>query len=63
LIHCYLEVRGSVASLGGKEAIGLVGTRKLYGASANFMKKMIDNRYLFLLGGPALMLKKGRNPF
>jgi len=57
------NIRGSVASLGGKEAIGLVGTRKLYGASANFMKKMIDNRYLFLLGGPALMLKKGRNPF
>ncbi|MFC5711161.1 NAD(P)/FAD-dependent oxidoreductase [Thalassorhabdus alkalitolerans] len=57
------EIKGTVASLGGKEAIGVVGNKKLYGNSANFMKKMIDNRYLFLLGGPALVLKKGKNPF
>ncbi|WP_368503402.1 NAD(P)/FAD-dependent oxidoreductase [Alkalihalophilus sp. As8PL] len=56
------DIKGTVASLGGKEAIGVVGTRKLFGAQANFMKKMIDNRYLFLLGGPALVLKKGKNP-
>lgn len=63
LEHFEPNIRGSVASLGGKEAIGLIGTRKVYGGTANFMKKMIDNRYLFLLGGPSLMLKKGRNPF
>ncbi|WP_100373904.1 NAD(P)/FAD-dependent oxidoreductase [Bacillus sp. FJAT-45037] len=57
------DIKGTVASLGGKEAIGVVGTRKLFGAQANFMKKMIDNRYLFLLGGPGLVLKKGKNPF
>src|SRR5690606_37188901 len=34
------NIRGSVASLGGKEAIGLVGNSKIFGASANFMKKM-----------------------
>ncbi|KHF41096.1 NAD(P)/FAD-dependent oxidoreductase [Halalkalibacter okhensis] len=56
------DIKGTVASLGGKEAIGVVGTRKLFGTSANFMKKMIDNRYLFLLGGPALVLKRGKNP-
>ncbi|MDV2886128.1 NAD(P)/FAD-dependent oxidoreductase [Alkalihalophilus pseudofirmus] len=56
------DIKGTVASLGGKEAIGVVGTRKLFGAQANFMKKMIDNRYLFLLGGPGLVLKKGKNP-
>ncbi|MET3506986.1 NADH dehydrogenase [Halalkalibacter oceani] len=57
------DIKGTVASLGGKEAIGVVGTRKLFGSSANFMKKMIDNRYLFLLGGPGLVLKKGKSPF
>ncbi|WP_088103962.1 NAD(P)/FAD-dependent oxidoreductase [Halalkalibacter urbisdiaboli] len=56
------DIKGTVASLGGKQAIGVVGSRKLFGASANFMKKMIDNRYLFLLGGPGLVMKKGKNP-
>nr|WP_026104969.1 NAD(P)/FAD-dependent oxidoreductase [Halalkalibacterium ligniniphilum] len=57
------EIKGTVASLGGKEAIGVVGSRKLFGSSASFMKKMIDNRYLFLLGGPSLVMKKGKSPF
>lgn len=57
------DIKGTVASLGGKEAIGAVGSRKLYGATANFMKKMIDNRYLFTLGGVGLTLKKGKKPF
>ncbi|MED1563686.1 NAD(P)/FAD-dependent oxidoreductase [Alkalihalobacillus alcalophilus] len=56
------DIKGTVASLGGKEAIGVVGSRKLYGTPANFMKKMIDNRYLFLLGGPGLALKRGKSP-
>ncbi|MBM7097028.1 NAD(P)/FAD-dependent oxidoreductase [Bacillus sp. H-16] len=54
------EIKGTVASLGGKEAIGLVGSRKVYGSSASAVKKMIDNRYLFLLGGMPLVLKKGK---
>ena len=57
------DIKGTVASLGGKEAIGAVGSRKLYGGTANFMKKMIDNRYLLLLGGVGLVLKKGKKPF
>ena len=57
------EIKGTVASLGGNEAIGVVGNKKLFGSSASFMKKMIDNRYLFLLGGPGLVLKRGKNPF
>ena len=56
-------IRGTVASLGGKEAIGVVGTKKLFGSQASFMKKMIDNLYLYLLGGTGLMLKYGKNPF
>lgn len=54
------DIKGTVASLGGKEAIGLVGERKLYGNSASAVKKLIDNRYLFLLGGLPLVLKKGK---
>ncbi|WP_088032706.1 NAD(P)/FAD-dependent oxidoreductase [Evansella clarkii] len=54
------EIKGTVASLGGKEAIGIVGERKLYGGSASAMKKIIDNRYLYLLGGMPLVLKKGK---
>lgn len=56
------DIKGTVASLGNKEAIGIVGSKKLYGSSANFMKKMIDNRYLYLLGGASLVMKKGKSP-
>jgi len=54
------DIKGTVASLGGKEAVGIVGERKLYGNSASAVKKLIDNRYLFLLGGLPLVLKKGK---
>ncbi|WP_416147080.1 NAD(P)/FAD-dependent oxidoreductase [Salipaludibacillus sp. HK11] len=57
------DIKGTVASLGGKEAIGIVGERKLYGNSASAVKKIIDNRYLFLLGGMPLVLKKGKLKF
>jgi NADH:ubiquinone reductase (H+-translocating) len=54
------DIKGTVASLGHGEAIGLVFGRKYFGATAAFLKKMIDNRYLFLLGGIGLVLKKGK---
>ncbi|MCF6409050.1 NAD(P)/FAD-dependent oxidoreductase [Pseudalkalibacillus salsuginis] len=54
------EIKGTVASLGKGEAIGKVGNKKLYGATAAAMKKIIDNRYLFLLGGIPLVVKKGK---
>jgi NADH dehydrogenase len=55
------ESKGTVASLGKDEGIGVVfGNRKLFGAKAMAMKKIIDNRYLFMLGGPGLVLKKGK---
>lgn len=56
------HIRGTVCSLGGKEAVGVVGERKITGSGANFVKKMIENRYLFLLGGLSLMFKKGKYP-
>ncbi|TCP26583.1 NADH dehydrogenase [Scopulibacillus darangshiensis] len=53
--------KGTVASLGHGDAIGVVfGDKKLKGTSAAAMKKVIDDRYLFLLGGPGLLLKKGK---
>ncbi len=54
------DIKGTVASLGGGEAIGKVGNKKLYGRTASAMKKVIDNRYLFMLGGPGLVWKKGK---
>lgn len=53
--------KGTVASLGNTDAIGVVfGDRKLFGRSASIMKKVIDNRYLLKLGGVGLLLKKGK---
>lgn len=52
--------RGTVASLGKGEAIGIVGKRKLKGWTAAWMKKIIDLRYLFTIGGISLVLRKGK---
>lgn len=53
------EIKGTVASLGKGEAIGIVGTRKLFGGAAAMMKKIVDLRYLFIIGGFSLVLRKG----
>ncbi|MEQ6390235.1 NAD(P)/FAD-dependent oxidoreductase [Bacillaceae bacterium S4-13-58] len=55
------NIKGTVASLGEGEAIGVVfGGKKLFGWTASVMKKIIDNRYLLKLGGLGLLLKKGK---
>lgn len=54
------NLKGTVASLGEGQAIGVIGDKKLFGWTASVMKKVIDNRYLFLLGGVGLLLKKGK---
>ncbi len=54
------DLKGTVCSLGDDDAIGVVFDKKLTGTKASFMKKMIDNRALFLIGGPSLVLKKGK---
>ncbi|MEX2415730.1 MAG: NAD(P)/FAD-dependent oxidoreductase [Paenibacillaceae bacterium] len=53
------SIKGTVASLGKKDAIGIIGSYKLRGQTAVFMKKMIDIRYLYTIGGIPLVLKKG----
>lgn len=54
------ESKGTVASLGRGEAIGIVGSRKIKGGAAAVMKKIVDLRYLYIIGGIPLVLKKGR---
>ncbi|WP_270584446.1 NAD(P)/FAD-dependent oxidoreductase [Bacillus smithii] len=55
--------KGTVCSLGDDDAIGIVFGRKLKGTKASFMKKVIDNRALFMIGGLSLVLKKGKFKF
>ncbi len=52
--------KGVVASLGKGEAIGIVFGKKIRGAFAAIMKKIIDARYLYAIGGIPLLLRKGR---
>ncbi len=55
------KILGTVASLGHTDAIGVVlNQRKIFGWSATVMKKIIDNRYLLKLGGPGLLIRKGK---
>lgn len=52
--------KGTVCSLGEDDAIGVVMGKKVWGGKGSFMKKMIDNRALFMIGGAGLVLKKGK---
>ncbi|MEH7251735.1 NAD(P)/FAD-dependent oxidoreductase [Neobacillus niacini] len=52
--------KGTVCSLGEDDAIGVVFGKKITGAKASFMKKVVDNRSLFMIGGAGLVLKKGK---
>ncbi|RDU36917.1 FAD-dependent oxidoreductase [Neobacillus piezotolerans] len=54
------DIKGTVCSLGEDDAIGVVYGKKLTGGKASFMKKVIDNRALFMVGGAGLVLKKGK---
>lgn len=57
------DLKGSVCSLGSDDAIGVVFGKKLTGTKASFMKKVIDNRALYMVGGVGLTLKKGKFNF
>lgn len=54
------DIKGTVCSLGEDDAIGVAFGKKMVGAKASFMKKMVDNRALYMIGGPSLVLKKGK---
>lgn len=58
------DLKGTVCSLGGSDAISNVFGKEITGKPAYIMKKVIDNRALYLIGGLGLVLKKGKlNPF
>ncbi|MFD0695685.1 NAD(P)/FAD-dependent oxidoreductase [Paenibacillus sp. GCM10027628] len=52
------DYKGTVASLGRGEAVGLLKVKKVKGKFAALLKKVIDARYLFLIGGLPLVWKK-----
>lgn len=52
--------KGTVASLGKGEGIGVAFGKKYQGRKAAWLKKMIDLRYLFIIGGIPLVLRKGK---
>lgn len=52
--------KGTVASLGKGEAIGIAFGKKYKGRVAAWLKKAIDIRYLFIIGGIPLVLRKGK---
>jgi NADH:ubiquinone reductase (H+-translocating) len=54
------ENKGTVCSLGEDNAIGVVFGKKVTGKTASFMKKMVDNRALLMIGGASLVAKKGK---
>jgi NADH:ubiquinone reductase (H+-translocating) len=52
--------KGLLASLGRKEAIGVIGKTKVTGPIAVFVKKCVELRWLYLLGGWSLVFRKGK---
>ncbi len=50
--------KGVVASLGKGKAVGLLKQRKIKGHFAAMMKRLIDARYLYLIGGLSLVVRK-----
>ncbi|MGX9135712.1 NAD(P)/FAD-dependent oxidoreductase [Rummeliibacillus sp. JY-2-4R] len=54
------NLKGTVCSLGNKDAIGNVFGKDMSGKIAAIMKKLIDNRALYLMGGMKLVWKKGK---
>ncbi|WP_028776842.1 NAD(P)/FAD-dependent oxidoreductase [Shimazuella kribbensis] len=55
------HTKGTIASLGRKEAIGVLGKNsKVMGIKASFVKRITELRWLYLLGGISLVLRKGK---
>ncbi|CAM4268299.1 NAD(P)/FAD-dependent oxidoreductase [Listeria booriae] len=55
--------KGTVCSIGDNDAIGVVMGRSLKGYPASVMKKVIDDRALFQIGGTGVMMNKGKFKF
>ncbi|MEC1178046.1 NAD(P)/FAD-dependent oxidoreductase [Metasolibacillus meyeri] len=55
--------KGAVCSLGHDDAIADAVGRKMAGKKASALKKIVDNRALYLVGGVGLTVKKGKFKF
>ncbi|WP_042476044.1 NAD(P)/FAD-dependent oxidoreductase [Bacillus ndiopicus] len=55
--------KGAVCSLGHDDAIANALNRKMTGKTASALKKVVDNRALYLVGGVGLTVKKGKFKF
>ncbi|MCS1351757.1 NAD(P)/FAD-dependent oxidoreductase [Mechercharimyces sp. CAU 1602] len=54
------DMKGTLASLGRNEAIGMVGTKKMFGSTPAFLKRANDLRWFYKLGGISMVLRKGK---
>lgn len=52
--------RGSICSLGHNDAVGVVFGKSVSGEFGAFMKNLVENRWLFGIGGLKMVLKKGQ---
>lgn len=52
--------KGTVASLGRGSAIGMIGNKKIVGYRASLMKRLIDLRWFYMIGGLSLAMKKAK---
>lgn len=55
--------KGAVCSLGHDNAVGTAFGRKFTGKAASALKKVVDDRALYLVGGVGLTVKKGKFKF
>ncbi|MTV51033.1 FAD-dependent oxidoreductase [Heliobacillus mobilis] len=53
-------MKGSVASLGAHDGAGVILGLKTRGKLAVLAKAIVDNRYLYILGGPKLLFGRGK---
>lgn len=53
------QLRGTLASLGRSEGMGVIGKRKVFGGTAAIMKRLNDARWLYKIGGLSLVFRKG----
>ncbi|MEW9670258.1 NAD(P)/FAD-dependent oxidoreductase [Ammoniphilus sp. 3BR4] len=52
------KIKGTIVSIGKKEAAGIIFGRKVFGSKAALVKRFVDYHYLFRIGGVRLVLEK-----
>ena len=53
------QLRGTLASLGRSEGMGVIGKRKVFGGTEAILKRLNDARWLYKIGGLSLVFRKG----